>query len=401
MRNVAVPIGAALLVLGCASSPTTTSPHAALTADSARFQVEHSIAVPVPEGAKEVRIWLPLPRIESEQDVADLKIDAPPGWRETKDKAGNRYVYDKNPNYVPRAEPPSGISGGKVVKLDRVIYENIADEQTAMAALQSGEIDFYEVPPIDLLPQLEGDSNIKLQVLSELGNVGWLRAWTCASTTAASSWLSLKMLTVCERLPACSWSDCAAAEASSTSAAFCCVTWSICVIAWLICSMPWVCSWLAAVISPMMSVTRFTLSPISSIVRPASATCLLPSSTVSTESPIWGWISLAAAAERCARLRQQLFVTNAQTTRVVRATRARKSIPPLHSRRRGRCSHPVRSFIQVQRGKGMRRVANKQNEVRSIGRVVRLHHQHAALVNAPRQQLAQQAGASQAAVSVP
>jgi methyl-accepting chemotaxis protein len=63
-----------------------------------------------------------------------------------------------------------------------------------------------------------------------------------------------------------------AAEASSTSAAFCCVTWSICVIAWLICSMPCVCSWLAALISPMMSVTRRTLATISSIVWPASAT---------------------------------------------------------------------------------------------------------------------------------
>ena len=57
---------------------------------------------------------------------------------------------------------------------------------------------------------------------------------------------------------ACSCSDGAAAAASSTSAAFCCVTSSICVTAWLTCSMPAVCSWLAAAISPMMSVTRFT-----------------------------------------------------------------------------------------------------------------------------------------------
>ena len=35
-------------------------------------------------------------------------------------RPGNRHVYDRNPSYVPRAEPPSGMSGGKVVKLDRV-----------------------------------------------------------------------------------------------------------------------------------------------------------------------------------------------------------------------------------------------------------------------------------------
>src|SRR2546426_43486 len=67
--------------------------------------------------------------------------------------------------------------------------------------------------------------------------------------------------------------------------------------------MPEVCSWLAALISPMMSVTRLTLATISSIVAPACSTSLLPTSTFSTESPISALISLAAAALRCARLR--------------------------------------------------------------------------------------------------
>src|SRR6185436_1588421 len=35
-------------------------------------------------------------------------------------KPGTRIVYDKNKDYVPRAEPPSGFAGGKVVKVDRV-----------------------------------------------------------------------------------------------------------------------------------------------------------------------------------------------------------------------------------------------------------------------------------------
>src|SRR6476661_4139691 len=52
----------------------------------------------------------------------------------------------------------------------------------------------------------------------------------------------------------------AAALASSTSAAFCCVDSSSCATAWLICSMPAVCSCVAALISAMMSVTFLTLS---------------------------------------------------------------------------------------------------------------------------------------------
>ena len=90
-------------------------------------------------------------------------------------KPGTQYVYDRNPNYVPRSEPPSGIAGGKKVNLDRVIFINMPDAQTAVAALQAGEIDFYEVPPTDLLPQLEGDKNIKIEVLNALGNVGYIR----------------------------------------------------------------------------------------------------------------------------------------------------------------------------------------------------------------------------------
>ncbi len=96
-------------------------------------------------------------------------------FNEAETRPGNKYVYDKWTKYVPRSEKPSGLAGGKVVHLDKVIWENIGDEQTATAALQSGEIDFYELPPIDLLPQLQGDSNITTTVLNKSGNVGIAR----------------------------------------------------------------------------------------------------------------------------------------------------------------------------------------------------------------------------------
>jgi peptide/nickel transport system substrate-binding protein len=49
------------------------------------------------------------------------------------------------------------------------------DSQTAMAALQAAEIDFLELPPMDLLDQLEADKNIKIEVLNTIGQVGWIR----------------------------------------------------------------------------------------------------------------------------------------------------------------------------------------------------------------------------------
>jgi peptide/nickel transport system substrate-binding protein len=90
-------------------------------------------------------------------------------------KPGTEYVYDRNPDYVPRKEAPSGIAGGKIAKLDRVTFVNMPDAQTAIAALQAGEIDFYEVPPVDMLDQFSGDKNIKIEVLNNLGNVGQIR----------------------------------------------------------------------------------------------------------------------------------------------------------------------------------------------------------------------------------
>jgi peptide/nickel transport system substrate-binding protein len=82
---------------------------------------------------------------------------------------GVKAVYEKNTDYVPRKEPPSWTSGGKVVKVDRVEWITMADAQTAVNALQSGDIDFMEAPPTDLYPALKADKNLKLETLNKLG----------------------------------------------------------------------------------------------------------------------------------------------------------------------------------------------------------------------------------------
>ncbi len=61
---------------------------------------------------------------------------------------GVKAVFEKNTDYVPRKEPPSWTSGGKVVKVDRVEWITMADAQTAVNALQSGDIDFMEIVPL-------------------------------------------------------------------------------------------------------------------------------------------------------------------------------------------------------------------------------------------------------------
>lgn len=82
---------------------------------------------------------------------------------------GVKAVYEKNKDYVPRSEPPSWTSGGKVVKVDRVEWITMPDAQTVVNAIQSGDIDFSETPSYDLLPILEGDKDLVIHTLSPLG----------------------------------------------------------------------------------------------------------------------------------------------------------------------------------------------------------------------------------------
>lgn len=67
---------------------------------------------------------------------------------------GSRVVYRRNPNYVPRSEPPSGTAGGKVAQVDRIEWLTIANAQTAALALIQGELDYIESPGVDFLPML-------------------------------------------------------------------------------------------------------------------------------------------------------------------------------------------------------------------------------------------------------
>jgi peptide/nickel transport system substrate-binding protein len=82
---------------------------------------------------------------------------------------GVKAVYEKNKDYVPRKEAPSWTSGGKVVKVDRVEWITMADAQTAVNALQSGDIDFMENPSFDILPVLKADKELKVDTLNKLG----------------------------------------------------------------------------------------------------------------------------------------------------------------------------------------------------------------------------------------
>jgi peptide/nickel transport system substrate-binding protein len=92
-------------------------------------------------------------------------------WVADEFQPGVRAVYEKNEDYVPREEPPSWASGGKVVKVDRVEWVVLPDAQTTLNAMMAGEIDYWEAPATDLLPILETNEEIVVRNLNKLGMV--------------------------------------------------------------------------------------------------------------------------------------------------------------------------------------------------------------------------------------
>jgi peptide/nickel transport system substrate-binding protein len=75
---------------------------------------------------------------------------------------GNKAVFVRNPNYVGRAEPPSGLSGNKTPHVDRVEWLYLPDSNSATAALKNGEVDVIEQVPPDYINPLRADPNIKI-----------------------------------------------------------------------------------------------------------------------------------------------------------------------------------------------------------------------------------------------
>jgi peptide/nickel transport system substrate-binding protein len=83
--------------------------------------------------------------------------------------SGSLAVYERFAGYVPREEAPSMTAGGKRAYLDRVEWKVIPDASTAASALRTGEVDWWEIPLPDLIPQLAKDPKVTVAKLDPYG----------------------------------------------------------------------------------------------------------------------------------------------------------------------------------------------------------------------------------------
>jgi peptide/nickel transport system substrate-binding protein len=88
---------------------------------------------------------------------------------------GAKAAFEKFADYVPRQERASWLAGGKVMLLDRVEWLIMPDPGTASAALQNGEVDWWENPIADLVPVLKSNRNVMVDIADPLGNIGSFR----------------------------------------------------------------------------------------------------------------------------------------------------------------------------------------------------------------------------------
>ena len=89
--------------------------------------------------------------------------------------AGHIVVYERNADYVPRPSgTPDGTAGPKVVHFDRVEWRIIPDAGTAAAALQSGEVDWWESVTGDYRELLR-KAGLNVATLDPAGSMGCMR----------------------------------------------------------------------------------------------------------------------------------------------------------------------------------------------------------------------------------
>lgn len=110
------------------------------------------------------------------KQVTEMVGSGPFRFKADERNLGSLVVYERNTAYVPcPAGTPSFTAGPKVAHVDRVEWHVIPDAGTAAAAMQAGEMDWWEVPSFDLLPILRQNADLTVAAPDPMGFLGNMR----------------------------------------------------------------------------------------------------------------------------------------------------------------------------------------------------------------------------------
>ena len=77
---------------------------------------------------------------------------------------GHSIVLDKFQDYSPRDESPSFLAGGKVAYLDELEMLEVPDQQTRVAALVTGTVDFLDIMSLDFYEELNNNDKVEVAI---------------------------------------------------------------------------------------------------------------------------------------------------------------------------------------------------------------------------------------------
>ena len=107
--------------------------------------------------------------------IAEYIGSGPMSFNKSEWVPGSSAVFEKFAGYQPRTEPGQWMAGGKHMMFDRIEWKIIPDAATASAALQNGEVDWWESPIPDVVPLLKRNAAIRVDIADPLGNIGSFR----------------------------------------------------------------------------------------------------------------------------------------------------------------------------------------------------------------------------------
>ncbi len=109
------------------------------------------------------------------KQITEMVGSGPYKFKADERNVGHLVVYERNAAYVPSPTgTASWTAGPKIANFDRVEWHVIPDPSTAAAALQGGEMDWWETPTGDLLPTLR-KAGITVAIQDPTGLIGCMR----------------------------------------------------------------------------------------------------------------------------------------------------------------------------------------------------------------------------------
>ena len=107
------------------------------------------------------------------QPIKEIVGSGPFKWVADERIVGARVVYERYADYRPRESGTTDcLAGPKIVNFDRMVWNVMPDPGTALAALQAGEVDWWEGPANDMLPALDRSRNVVTEIVYKHGWIG-------------------------------------------------------------------------------------------------------------------------------------------------------------------------------------------------------------------------------------